>query len=99
MLDKLGGVFAPRPSCGPHKLRESLPLVVMLRNRLKYALTRDEVTKIVMQRTIKVDGKVRTDINYPAGFMGKSLFNVCGLWLFIEDLCHYLIMLRFKKSA
>lgn len=71
MLDKLGGVYAPRPSTGPHKLRESLPLVVMLRNRLKYALTRDEVTKIVMQRTIKVDGKVRTDINYPAGFMGK----------------------------
>ncbi|KAH9415524.1 ribosomal protein S4 [Dermatophagoides pteronyssinus] len=69
MLDKLGGVYAPRPSTGPHKLRESLPLVVMLRNRLKYALTRDEVTKIVMQRTIKVDGKVRTDINYPAGFM------------------------------
>lgn len=74
MLDKLGGVYAPRPSTGPHKLRESLPLVVMLRNRLKYALTRDEVTKIVMQRTIKVDGKVRTDINYPAGFMGKSSF-------------------------
>jgi len=69
MLDKLSGVFAPRPSTGPHKLRESLPLVVMLRNRLKYALTRTEVTKIVMQRTIKVDGRVRTDINYPAGYM------------------------------
>jgi len=69
MLDKLSGVFAPRPSTGPHKLRESLPLVVMLRNRLKYALTRTEVTKIVMQRTIKVDGRVRTDINYPSGFM------------------------------
>lgn len=82
MLDKLGGVFAPRPSSGPHKLRESLPLVVMLRNRLKYALTRDEVTKIVMQRTIKVDGKVRTDVNFPAGFMGEStwfLFNLLGL--------------------
>merc|ERR1712191_6490 len=38
MLDKLGGVFAPRPSTGPHKLRESLPMVVFLRNRLKYAL-------------------------------------------------------------
>ncbi|CAG2182276.1 unnamed protein product, partial [Oppiella nova] len=69
MLDKLSGVFAPRPSTGPHKLRESLPLVVMLRNRLKYALTRTEVNKIVMQRTIKVDGRVRTDINYPSGFM------------------------------
>ncbi|OTF76834.1 hypothetical protein BLA29_006959 [Euroglyphus maynei] len=76
MLDKLGGVYAPRPSTGPHKLRESLPLVVMLRNRLKYALTRDEVTKIVMQRTIKVDGKVRTDINYPAGFMVQIMANI-----------------------
>ena len=72
MLDKLGGVFAPRPSTGPHKLRESVPMVVFLRNRLKYALNNAEVTKIVMQRLIKVDGKVRTDANYPAGFMGKS---------------------------
>lgn len=73
MLDKLGGVYAPRPSTGPHKLRESLPLVIFLRNRLKYALTNCEVKKIVMQRTIKVDGKVRTDPNYPAGFMGELI--------------------------
>ena len=47
-------------------------MVVFLRNRLKYALNNNEVTKIVMQRLIKVDGKVRTDSNYPAGFMGKQ---------------------------
>merc|ERR1712150_371191 len=41
----------------------------MGRNRLKYALTYDEVKKIVNQRLIKVDGKVRTDKDYPAGFM------------------------------
>eukprot|EP00249_Psilotum_nudum_P011962 c23491_g2_i2 orf=206-997(+) len=69
MLDKLGGAFAPRPSPGPHKLRECLPLVVLLRNRLKYALNYREVTAIVMQRVISVDGKVRTDKCYPAGFM------------------------------
>lgn len=69
MLDKLGGVFAPRPSPGPHKLRESLPLIIMLRNRLKYAITRVEAEKIVKQRVIKVDGKVRTDMTFPAGFM------------------------------
>lgn len=76
MLDKLGGVYAPRPSTGPHKLRESLPLVIFLRNRLKYALTKAEVTKIVMQRLIKVDGKVRTDPTFPTGFMGKNLPNL-----------------------
>lgn len=47
-------------------------MVVFLRNRLKYALNNSEVTKIVMQRLIKVDGKVRTDPTYPAGFMGKK---------------------------
>nr|AGH70188.1 40S ribosomal protein S4 [Placozoa sp. H4] len=69
MLDKLSGSFAPRPSCGPHKFRECLPLAIFLRNRLKYALTYDEVKKIVKQRLIKVDAKVRTDVTYPAGFM------------------------------
>ncbi|XP_078492775.1 small ribosomal subunit protein eS4-like isoform X2 [Ciona intestinalis] len=69
MLDKLTGVFAPRPSTGPHKLRECLPLCIFLRNRLHYALTYDETKRILMQRLVKVDGKVRTDTTYPAGFM------------------------------
>lgn len=78
MLDKLGGTFAPRPSQGPHKLRESLPLVIFLRNRLKYALTNNEVTKIVKQRLIKVDGKIRTDHNFPAGFMDVVTIDKTG---------------------
>jgi len=69
MLDKLGGVFAPKPSAGPHKQRECLPLILILRNRLKYALNGAEANAILQQRLIKVDGKVRTDKTYPAGFM------------------------------
>ncbi|CAF1058481.1 unnamed protein product, partial [Didymodactylos carnosus] len=69
MLDKLGGVFAPKPSSGPHKTRECLPVIIFLRNRLKYALTYDEARKICKQRLIKIDGKVRTDFLFPAGFM------------------------------
>merc|ERR1740124_829585 len=60
---------APRPSTGPHKLRECLPLILILRNRLKYALTAAEVKKILMSKLVKVDGKVRLDPKYPAGFM------------------------------
>jgi small subunit ribosomal protein S4e len=71
MLDKLTGTWAPRPSAGPHKLRESLPLIIFLRNRLKYALNKQEVQSICKQRLVKVDGKVRTDVTYPAGFMGE----------------------------
>lgn len=70
MLDKLTGVFAPRPSTtGPQKLRECLPLIIFLRTRLKYALTGDEVKKICMEHFIEIDGKVPPDINYPVGFM------------------------------
>lgn len=69
LLDKLSGAYAPRPSPGPHKLRESLPLIIFLRNRLKYALNGREVKAILMQRLVKVDGKVRTDHTYPAGLM------------------------------
>merc|ERR1712139_348466 len=69
MLDKMGGTWAPRPSTGPHKMRECLPLILVLRNRLKYALTAKECETICMNRLIKVDGKVRTDINFPCGFM------------------------------
>ena len=72
MLDKLGGVFAPKPSSGPHKTRECLPLIIFLRNRLKYALTYVEAKKICKQRLIKIDGRVRTDFLFPAGFMGKT---------------------------
>lgn len=43
-------------------------MTILLRNRLKYALTGREVLSIVAQRLVKVDGKVRTDTTYPTGF-------------------------------
>lgn len=69
MLDKMGGAWAPRPSTGPHKLRECLPVIVILRNRLKYALNRREVVQICMEKLVQIDGKIRTDPNFPAGLM------------------------------
>lgn len=75
LLDRLSGVWAPRPSCGPHKLRECLPIIIMLRNRLKYALTAREVKMIVLSRHIRVDGKVRTDTKFPCGFQDVITIN------------------------
>eukprot|EP00069_Balaena_mysticetus_P004491 bmy_04587T0 len=54
-------------------------------NRLKYALTGDELKKIFMQHFIKIDGKVRTDITYPAGFtdvisIDKTGENFCPIY-------------------
>lgn len=71
MLGKLDGIYSVRPNAGPHKLRECIPLAVILRQRLKYALSYNEVVKIVKNKEgmIKVDNKVRRDYKFPLGFM------------------------------
>jgi len=68
MLSKLTGVFAPRPRAGPPKLRECMPLAVILRNRLKYALNAREAQMILRQKLVNVDSRPRVDPKYPAGF-------------------------------
>ena len=68
MLAKLGGVFAPKPSSGPHRQENCLPLILFLRNRLRYALSLKEAQAICKERLVKVDGKIRTDMRFPAGF-------------------------------
>ena len=78
MLDEVTGVFAPPPSTCPHKLRECRPLTISFRNGLKYAPTGDEVKKICMQHSIKMDGKVYTNITYPAGFMAVISIDKTG---------------------
>ena len=71
MLDKLGGIYATRAGSGPHKRRESIPLTVLLRNRLHYAFSRQEAIKIVKDKEglIKVDNKIRRDPRFPLGIM------------------------------
>jgi len=68
MLSKLTGVFAPRPRAGPHKSRECMPLLVILRNRLRYALNATEASMILRQKLVNVDSRPRVDPKYPVGF-------------------------------
>ncbi|KAA6325532.1 MAG: putative ribosomal protein S4, partial [Streblomastix strix] len=68
MLSKLGGTWAPKPSTGPHKSRECIPAIIILRNRLHYALTGREAGMIMHRRNVLVDGVARTDPTYPLGF-------------------------------
>ncbi len=71
MLNKLGVVYATRAATGPHKRRECIPLTVLLRNRLRYAFTRQEALKIVKDKEglIKIDGKIRREPRFPLGVM------------------------------
>jgi small subunit ribosomal protein S4e len=71
MLSKLGGKYTWRPSQGPHKIKECIPLAILLQHRLKYALNRKDVMSIVRDKEgfIKVDGKIRRDPKFPLGIM------------------------------
>merc|ERR1712072_401794 len=80
MLDKLTGVHAPRPRTGPHKLRECLPLQIVLRNRLKYALNGRECDVILHDKdnAVKIDGKIRRDKKFPVGLMDTISIDKTG---------------------
>jgi len=71
LLSKVGGIWATKSSQGPHKLRESIPLNVLLRNKLKLALNAREAKMIILAKdgNIAIDGKVRKDYKYPVGVM------------------------------
>lgn len=71
LMNKMGGNFAARPAQGPHRLRESIPLHVVLRDKLNLALNGREAGLILHQKEglIKVDKKIRRNHKYPVGLM------------------------------
>ena len=61
--------WAIRPTPGPHPLKRSIPLLLLVRDYLHYADTASEARKIINTRSIMVDGTVRTDPKFPCGLM------------------------------
>jgi len=61
--------WAPSPTPGPHSDDTSIPLIVVLRDILKYTQTSKEAEHILAERKVKVDGRVTTDKNRPVGLM------------------------------
>ncbi len=61
--------FAPRPVPGPHPLEYSVPLLVIVRDWLKYASTAREAEKIIFQGKLLVDGRVVKEPRFPVGLM------------------------------
>lgn len=97
LMHKMGGNFAVRPSQGPHKLRQSLPIQVFLRDKVNLAMNGREVTTILHQKEglIFVDKKVRRDAKYPIGLMDvvevpkmkrswRCLYDIKGRFTFVK---------------
>ncbi|MEM0000804.1 MAG: 30S ribosomal protein S4e [Desulfurococcaceae archaeon] len=61
--------WAVKPSPGPHPIERCIPLLILVRDVLKYAKTGREVRKLVAEGHFKVDGKVRRNYKFPVGLM------------------------------
>ncbi|MEM2579598.1 MAG: 30S ribosomal protein S4e [Desulfurococcaceae archaeon] len=61
--------WAVKPSPGPHPIDRCIPLLIVVRNMLKYAKTSREARKLIAEGQFKVDGVVRRNYKYPVGLM------------------------------
>ena len=61
--------FAPRPVPGPHPMDYSVPLLVIVRDWLRYASTAREAEKVIFQGKLLVDGRVVREPRFPVGLM------------------------------
>lgn len=61
--------WVTKPSPGPHGLKESMPLLAVIRDMLKLCDNSREARFIIGSRGVSVDGKVVTDYKYPVGLM------------------------------
>lgn len=89
MLSKTGGTFAPKTKCGPHDLKSSIPLCLLLK-RLNLANTKKEIKIICRENLIKINNKTRTDKNFPVG-----LFDVLTITKTNE---HYRLLYNINKK-
>ena len=58
-----------KPSPGPHAINDSIPLTLVVRDKLKLCDTASEARYIIGQHQIMVDGKEVTNYKFPVGFM------------------------------
>lgn len=61
--------WVSKPSPGPHGTEESMPLLSVVRDKLKLCDNSREARFIIGSRGILVDGKVVTDYKFPVGLM------------------------------
>lgn len=61
--------WTPRTRPGPHPLKRSIPLQIIMRDMLGYATNIKETKKILTEGNVIIDGVVRRDLRFPVGLM------------------------------
>jgi len=58
-----------KPSPGPHPYKQSVPLLIIVRDFIKLADRAKEAKKIITSHEVYVDGRARRDYKFPCGLM------------------------------
>jgi small subunit ribosomal protein S4e len=61
--------WVTRPNPGPHQLKKSLPLGLLITGLLKYATTSREVKKILKDGVVIINNRVIKDKRFPVGIL------------------------------
>ncbi len=62
-------VWTVKPKPGPHSLRRSLPLTIVMRDILAFAKTGKEAKIILSEGKVRVNGEVHREAAFPVGLM------------------------------
>ncbi|KAF7700707.1 40S ribosomal protein S4-A [Cucumispora dikerogammari] len=88
-LKKSEGKYAPRPTPGPHKKDECIPLNLILTKLLNVTKSTKEIQYVLKNQLIKINGVKRTDPKFPVG-----LFDVITLATLKSTNKHYRLILN-----
>ncbi len=62
-------VWTVKPKPGPHPLSRCIPIVLLVRDILRFAKTRKEAKTVISQGKIEVNGKIQREELFPVGLM------------------------------
>ncbi|HII83011.1 MAG TPA: 30S ribosomal protein S4e, partial [Ferroplasma sp.] len=57
------------PTPATHRKQDSIPMLILLRDYLKLGDKEREITRILNNNMVKVDGRIVKDRRFPVGFM------------------------------
>ncbi len=79
-------VWIVRSNPGPHKTKESVPLLLIIRDFLGYASNFREAKKIIGDGNVVVDNVIRKDPKFPVGLMDViEIEKAKQRWIVIHD--------------
>ncbi|MEM1800921.1 MAG: S4 domain-containing protein, partial [Desulfurococcaceae archaeon] len=58
-----------KPSPGPHPVDRCIPLLILVRDILKYAKTGKEARRLISEGHFAIDGRTVRDYKFPVGIM------------------------------